>query len=233
MSYHPSLGGFLERDPIGYADGANLYQHEEGNPANRTDALGLKTWFGEQGCENDCEGVVSAIVGNMPALKEGGRLANARDKSGFDWLALVAKAWKESKFDPNAANASSSAVGLFQILAPTADDIQDRVWPHDIGGSMLEGKQRLRNVRTDPSLSAEAAYIYLLDRITSAGNNFEKGLDRFGTGPGYGKSVLAGVAAIRKTCGFPPGRPVSFDQMVECAKKHCQELKDAFEAAVR
>ncbi|MGF1634987.1 MAG: RHS repeat-associated core domain-containing protein [Phycisphaerae bacterium] len=40
MSYSPTLGRFVTRDPIGYADGANLYEAVSSNPINRVDPLG-------------------------------------------------------------------------------------------------------------------------------------------------------------------------------------------------
>ncbi|MDZ4110401.1 MAG: RHS repeat-associated core domain-containing protein [Brevundimonas sp.] len=40
-AYDPSLGRFLQTDPIGYAAGANLYAYVGGDPMNRTDPLGL------------------------------------------------------------------------------------------------------------------------------------------------------------------------------------------------
>jgi uncharacterized protein RhaS with RHS repeats len=48
MSYSPTIGRFLERDPIEYDDGANVYQYVGGNPIARTDPLGLYSigWIG-------------------------------------------------------------------------------------------------------------------------------------------------------------------------------------------
>lgn len=41
MSYSPTLGRWLERDPIGYIDGLNLYQYVRGNPTGYVDPSGL------------------------------------------------------------------------------------------------------------------------------------------------------------------------------------------------
>lgn len=42
MSYDATLGRFLEPDPIGYADGMNLYQFELSNPVSLLDPFGLQ-----------------------------------------------------------------------------------------------------------------------------------------------------------------------------------------------
>ena len=41
--YSPTLGRFLQPDPIGYADSMNLYQYCGNNPVNWSDPLGLST----------------------------------------------------------------------------------------------------------------------------------------------------------------------------------------------
>ena len=39
--YHPTLGRFLTRDPLGYVDGAGLYEYVNAGPLERVDPLGL------------------------------------------------------------------------------------------------------------------------------------------------------------------------------------------------
>ena len=46
--YHPRLGRFLQRDPVGYVDGPGLYEYVCSSPPGKCDALGL-TYYPMQG----------------------------------------------------------------------------------------------------------------------------------------------------------------------------------------
>jgi len=64
--YDPGKGRFLQRDPLGYVDGMNLYEYVSGNPVGWSDAFGLVT---------DAE--FEALAGVDDAIKNGKMTADA------------------------------------------------------------------------------------------------------------------------------------------------------------
>jgi RHS repeat-associated protein len=69
-TYSPTLGRFLQTDPIGYADGLNWYNYVGGDPVNATDPMGLMT-------QAQCLAAKAAIDAAIEA---------GADPSGFDIL---------------------------------------------------------------------------------------------------------------------------------------------------
>ncbi len=59
--YDPSIGRFLQRDPIGLAGGGNLYVYSASEPASAVDPLGLDRWV-----IRDWNGHRSLVYGPMP-----------------------------------------------------------------------------------------------------------------------------------------------------------------------
>ena len=61
--YDPEMGRWLQRDPIGYADGANLYEAFGGNAARSSDPMGLLS--------DDSPGILQTIAEMLYSIQNG------------------------------------------------------------------------------------------------------------------------------------------------------------------
>ena len=142
-AYCPETGRFLQKDPLARS-GTNPYVYANNNPGNNFDPTGLLS----------LDDVIHLAQANRPA----------GISDNITSALMVCLLWKESGFDPQLKNSSSTATGIAQILYNTANDIQDKLAPQ-WGGSdpfyILAPGQRLVDFRTDPRVSIYAAYLYL------------------------------------------------------------------------
>ncbi|MBI3949729.1 MAG: Ig-like domain-containing protein [Acidobacteria bacterium] len=76
--YSPDLGRFLQRDPLEYVDGMNLYEHVRSNPINWLDPSGL------QESQEDCCGLRNPLSGKTTKSAEFLR-RGARDVTNRIW----------------------------------------------------------------------------------------------------------------------------------------------------
>ena len=114
------------------------------------------------------------------------RLVAANNKSGEDDLLVLALCYKESGFDPDVVtkDPSSTAAGLMGVTRTAIREV------NRVDGTALSYDQ----VRTAAS-NLEMGTRYLRIMIKRFGGR-SAGLDRYGTGPGYSRSIAAAAAAL-------------------------------------
>jgi len=119
-AYSPGLGRFMQTDPIGYADGLNMYAYVGNDPMNGVDPLGLASVCVEGNCWNvdldRCDGVCldPNDPNEMEFLKEIlGRVGISLDEFFTQDMNLITgRGKRRTRWRPS---------GLIRLFLPTHD----------------------------------------------------------------------------------------------------------------
>jgi len=173
--YIPSLGRFISQDPAGWIGGINRFAYALNSPLNFLDPFGLAPLTYDQ-------------------MKE---FVAKHNNSGLSDEIILAQAWKESSFDPEAVPINpktgrplSTARGLLQVTKPAATDVgvnHDDLFVPEV--NVDAGTQYLRNrydlvEKRRPDLTDEESRI-------------RRALELYGTGKGYGDSILYAAKCLK------------------------------------
>ncbi|WP_425267248.1 RHS repeat-associated core domain-containing protein [Aeoliella straminimaris] len=155
--YHPQLGRFVNRDPIGYRGGMNLYAYVGGMPTRYTDPMGLVIC--KCMCKEEAQGLGEGgynkpkpIFVTAPNRAACAASCTNLDYSSFIGIAVISRSCKNSPLTPDEGSVEalcagnpkceSAFVDIMQIVGDTGQT-GDPPWPYT--GSCFEYLQAVKD----------------------------------------------------------------------------------------
>ncbi len=128
--YQPTLGRWLQRDPLGYVDTMSLYAYAQSNPINLFDPLGLDT---DPECCDNCRATAfwARLKAKAKAVLDTAIATFTRDSIIADAKRKIQEAWdkfyeEEKRIDKEYQDAVHPVTGTIQIWYDAAVEAENK-----------------------------------------------------------------------------------------------------------
>jgi RHS repeat-associated protein len=166
--YSPTLGRFLQTDPIGYGDGLNWYNYVGGDPVNFSDPTGLRCARGSSGGSSwtDADGTVNVVAHFMVcwADSDGGAGGDGGMPGTLPPPNFVGEEVNVTANPPQRVTVDPSCAGIPAVANPAVQKAALNALAQARQAKVEFGFFATRNVRSSPGYTAHPAFTSGIDR---------------------------------------------------------------------